>query len=60
MTITLKGSTQQIYRFIDSLHQKVIVTSISNLRMGNVSGEAASAQVGLEFLLDPQQVFDAN
>ena len=59
MTITLKGTTPEIYRFIDSLHQKVIVTSISNLRLGNVSGIAASAQVSLEFYLEPEQIPDA-
>lgn len=59
MTITLKGTTPEIYQFIDNLHGKVMVTSVSNLRMGNVSGEAASAQVGLEFFLSPEHIAGA-
>lgn len=59
MTITLKGTTSEIYRYIDNLHSKVMVTSVSNLRLGNVGGTAASAQVSLEFFLDPQQISGA-
>ena len=54
MNLSLKGSTEDLYRFIDSLHKKVIVTSVTGLRIGNVSGEVPSAQVSLIFFLEPE------
>lgn len=54
MTISLRGSTQDLYSFIDRLHEKVIVTSVTNVRIGNVSGEIPSTQVGLLFFLEPE------
>jgi hypothetical protein len=60
MTLSLKGGTPEIYQFVQSLHDKVIVTSVTNIRIGNVSGEDPSAQVGILFFLDPEQVTDSD
>ena len=56
ITLTARGSVQNLYRFLASLHEKVKVVSVPNISIANPSGDDATAQVQLIFYLSPQSI----
>ncbi|MFQ6027559.1 MAG: hypothetical protein ACE5Q6_08710 [Dehalococcoidia bacterium] len=57
MSLTLKGSTDDIYRYLFSLHQQVPVMSVASINLTNTEdGIGSTAEVNLVFYLSPQPI----
>lgn len=57
LSITLRGDTEAIYRFLSRLYEKVPVVSVPNMSIAN-PGNNATAQVQLVFYLSPEPTSD--
>ena len=58
LTLTARGTVQDMYRFLTILHQKVKVVSTPNISLANIGSTEATAQIHLVFYLSPQPISD--
>lgn len=58
LTLTSRGTVQDMYRFLATLHGKVKVVSVPTISIANPSGDEATAQIQLIFYLSPQSISD--
>lgn len=57
MNLSLKGSTNDIYRYLFALHQQIPIMSVASFNLTNTTdGIGSSAEVSLVFLLSPQSI----
>lgn len=56
LSLTMRGTTPDIYRFLSTLHQKVKVLSVPGVNISSPGAEETTAQVQLNFYLSPEPI----